>query len=94
MNFDSAYQALKHEQVSYSCKDKAKAYKRINNYITKTCLFKYMYTENFTTKKWKFSDKNSDIFHISAQNIDCGYSLEPPRRGGSNGYPQSIFEQK
>ena len=29
-------------------------------------------------KKWKFSDKNSDIFHISAQNIDCGYTLEPP----------------
>ena len=26
-----------------------------------------------------FSVKNSDIFHISAQNIDCGYSLEPPR---------------
>ena len=24
------------------------------------------------------------IFLISAQNIDCGYSLEPPRRGGSN----------
>ena len=23
--------------------------------------------------------KKSDIFHISAQNIDCGYSLEPPR---------------
>ena len=23
-------------------------------------------------KKWKFSDKNPDIFHISAQNIDCG----------------------
>ena len=33
--------------------------------------------------------KNSDIFHISAQNIDCGYSLEPPRRGGSNEYPQN-----
>ena len=30
-------------------------------------------------KNWKFSDKNSDIFHISAQNIDCRYSLEPPR---------------
>ena len=29
--------------------------------ITKTCLFKY--TENFTTKKWKISDKNSDIFN-------------------------------
>ena len=31
------------------------------------------------------------IFLISAQNIDCGYSLEPPRRGGSNEYPQSTF---
>ena len=38
-----------------------------------------------------FQMKNSDIFHISAQNIDCGYSLEPPRRGGSNEYPQSMF---
>ena len=61
--------------------------------ITKTCLFKN--TENFTTKKWKFSDKKkkkkSGTFHISAQNIDCGYSLEPPRRGGSSEYPQSMF---
>ena len=38
-----------------------------------------------------FQIKKSDIFHISAQNIDCGYSLEPPRRGGSNEYPQSMF---
>ena len=38
-----------------------------------------------------FQIKNSDIFHIPAQNIDCGYSLEPPRRGGSNEYPQSMF---
>ena len=57
--------------------------------ITKTCLFKY--TENFTTKKWKFSDKKNDIFHISAQNIDCRYSLEPPRWVGYNEYPQSMF---
>ena len=28
---------------------------------------------------------------ISAQNIDCGYSLEPPRRGGPNEYPQPMF---
>ena len=34
---------------------------------------------------------NIDILHISAQSIDCGYLLEPPRRGGSNGYPQSMF---
>ena len=39
--------------------------------------------ENFQIKKF-------DIFYISAQNIDCGYPLEPPRRGHSNGYPQSM----
>ena len=31
------------------------------------------------------------IFLISDQNIDCGYSLEPPRWGGSNEYSQSMF---
>ena len=58
--------------------------------IRKTRLFKYI--ENFTTKNWFFfSNKNSDIFHISAQNIDCGYSLEPPLRGGYNEHQQSMF---
>ena len=42
-------------------------------------------------KKEKFSDKKSDIFHIPAQNIDCWQSLEPPRGGSSNEYPQSMF---
>ena len=55
--------------------------------ITKTSQFKY--TKKFTTKKWKFLDKNSDIFHISTREIDCGYSLESPRRCGSNEYPQT-----
>ena len=45
----------------------------------------------FYHQKWKISDKNSYIFHISAQNKDCGYSLEPPRWGGSYEYPQSMF---
>ena len=31
------------------------------------------------------------LFHISAQKLECGYPLEPPRRGGSNEYPQSMF---
>ena len=58
--------------------------------ITKTCLFKYI--ENFTSKNIKFSDKKILIlFHSSAQNIDCGYSLEPPRGGSSNEYPHSMF---
>ena len=44
---------------------------------------------------WKFSTKKSDICHISAQNIDCDYSFEPPpRRGSFNGYPQSMFLSK
>ena len=61
--------------------------------ITITRLFKYI--ENFTSINWKYLDKkNSDIFHISAQNINCGYSLEPSRRGGSNEYPQSMFSSK
>ena len=42
-------------------------------------------------KNENFQIKNSDIFNISDQNIDCGYSLEPPHRGGSNEYPQSMF---
>ena len=57
--------------------------------ITKTRPFKYI--ENFTTKNWKFSDKNYDNFHISAQNINCVYSLEPLRRGGSNESPQFML---
>ena len=46
-------------------------------------------------QKMKISDKIFDIFfHISAQNIDCVYSLEPPRRGGSNEYRQSMFSSR
>ena len=41
-----------------------------------------------------FHRKTFDIFLIFAQNIDCGYTLEPPRRGGSNEYPQSMFWSK
>ena len=45
----------------------------------------------FYHPKKNFQIKKSDIFHNSAQNIDCGHSLEPPRRGGSNECPQSMF---
>ena len=50
-----------------------------------------IYRKTSLPKTENFQIKNSDSFHISAQNIDCGYSLEPPRRGGSNEYPQSMF---
>ena len=42
-------------------------------------------------KNENFQMKNSNIFRISDQNIECGYSLEPPQWGGSNEYPLSMF---
>ena len=53
-----------------------------------------IYRKVHLQKVKNFQIKNSDIFHISAQNIDCGYSFEPPRRGGSNEYLQYIFLSK
>ena len=54
----------------------------------------FKYIENFTPKKVNFQIKNSDIFHIPAQNIDYGYSLEPLQSGSSNEYPQSMYFSK
>ena len=75
---------------------------RLRSYhITKTSLNKY--TENFTTKRWKFSDKNSDIFHISAQKYrlcvlfrtaSSRYSLEPVLTSTHNIRGSYVFEQK
>ena len=53
-----------------------------------------IYSNFFRSKIDNFQRKNSNIFLIFAQNIDCGYTLEPPRRGGSNQYPQSMFWSK
>ena len=50
-----------------------------------------IYWKIYYQKNESFQMKNSKIFHISAQNIDCGYSLELPQRGSSNEYPQSMF---
>ena len=59
--------------------------------ITKTRLYNFDPLEpHFYIVKLGFTGVYI-IFLISAQNIDCGYSLEPPRQGGSNEYPQSMF---
>ena len=47
--------------------------------------------ENLPAKYEKFQIKILIFFLCLLKNIDCGYSLEPPRRGGSNEYPQSMF---
>ena len=75
--------------------------------VTKTCLYNVdPLKPHFYIVKLGFTGIYI-IFLISAQNIDCGYSLEPPRRcgskeytiyveavprrGGSKEYPQSMF---
>ena len=50
-----------------------------------------IYRKNLTPKIENFQIKNANIFLIYAQNIDCGYSLEPPRQGGSNENQHSMF---
>ena len=54
--------------------------------ITKTCLYNF----DFYIVKLGFTGVYI-IFLISAQNIDCGYSLELPHCGSFNEYPQSMF---
>ena len=65
-----------HIVIDWNNQRKTKFINNLFKFITKTRLFKYI--EHFTSKNWKFSDKKSDSFHISAQNINCEYLLEPP----------------
>ena len=59
--------------------------------ITKTCLYNVdPLKPHFYIVKVGFTGIYI-IFLVSAQNIDCGYSLELPRWGGSNEYLQSMF---
>ena len=59
--------------------------------ITKTCLYNFEPCKpDFYIVKMGFTGVYI-IFLISAQNIDYEYSLQPPRWGGSNEYPQSVF---
>ena len=53
-----------------------------------------IYWKFYNQNRKFFQIKNSDIFHISAQNINFEYLLEQPRQGGSNEYPQSMFFQQ
>ena len=59
--------------------------------ITKTCLYNFdPLKPHFYIVKLGFTGVYI-IFLISAENIDYGYLVEPPRRGRSNEYPQSMF---
>ena len=64
---------------------------RINLSITKTRLYNVdPLKPHFYIIKLGFTGYTI-FFLFLLKNIDCGYSLEPPRRGGSNEYPQSMF---
>ena len=59
--------------------------------ITKTCLYNFdPLKPHFYIVKLGFAGVYI-IFLSLHKNIDCGYLLEPPRRGGSYEYPQSMF---
>ena len=64
--------------------------------VTKTKHHENMSVFNVYPLIPNFSDntvvcRGISIFLILLQSIDCGYSLEPPSRGGSNVYLQSVF---
>ena len=54
------------------------------------CKWHFLWLQKTKSFRWK----NVIFFVIFARNRDCGYSLEPLHRGGSNGYPQSIFDSR
>ena len=60
-------------------------------YMTKTYLYNFdPLKPHFYIVKLGFTGVYI-IFLFLLKNIGCGYSLEPPRRGGSTKYPQPMF---
>ena len=95
---------LKKRRGSEKKKKKKKLCYRIHpiylgHLITKTCLYNfeplklhfYIVKLGFTGEYIIFLFLLRKFVLFLLKNIDCGYSLELPRRGGSNGYPQSVF---
>ena len=59
--------------------------------ITKTCLYNFdLLKPHFYTVKRGLQGYTLFCLFL-LKNIECAYSLGPPRRGGSNEYPQSMF---
>ena len=55
-----------------------------------TCIISNPLNHSFIEKNWGLQGYTL-FFLFLLKNIDCEYSLETPRRGGSNEYPQSMF---
>ena len=54
----------------------------------------YIIMTHFYIVKLGFTGEYVFFFFISAQNINCGYSLEPPREAVLTGTHNLCFEQK
>ena len=81
----------RHNQMQIMYYNKCYTYAFNFETITKTCPCNvYPLEPHFYIVKLGFAGVYL-FFLFLLQNIDCGYSLEPPRRGGSNVYPQSMF---
>ena len=84
------YDALRFKDFQ-KFKNKGLSFNVILLYIMKTCPCNvYPLEPQFYIAKPGYAGVYL-FFLFLLQNIDCGYSLEPPRRGGSNVYPQSMF---
>ena len=60
--------------------------------ITKTCLYNFAPLKpHFYIEKLGFTGVTTLFFLFLLKNMDCGNSLEPACRGGSNEYLQSMF---
>ena len=76
--------------------DRSKAVLIIFSFCSRLCIRKTSPCNEYPLKPQFYIEKLGFagvylIFLFLIQNIHCGYSLEPPRRGGSNVYPQCMF---
>ena len=89
-NFPRETRKIQHSSTEKKKKKKKKKKNLIkHDKLIRFPLRKHAYSNKLKSlqpKRGKFSDKNSDIFHISAQNIDCGYSFLS-RNKKNNVYP-------
>ena len=94
VNLSRKSMVIQETRVSYTINYMYPTLSLFVQYITKTCLYNFDPLEpHFYIEKLGFTGVYI-ILLIFVQNIDCGYSLEPPRRGGSNEYPQSMFSSE
>ena len=66
--------------------------KDVTKHITETYLYNFDPLKPYLyIVKLGFTGVDFIFFLFLLKNIYCGYSLEPPRQGGSNEYQQSLF---